>query len=278
MTRQLRRPEDPVALRRTALLPPPVLFGGQRPPPSVGRPETILWADPRGGEADPGVQALRRHGYEVVHVGSPAALPETLRERHPDVVLLEAIWPQEDGLTLCREMADASGPPVIVYSASTNSLDCVTSLEFGADDFVSKAAHPLELLARVRALLRRVATAGRPAAPSQFTWNFHENLRCLFGPNGGSVYLSPADCDLLASLARHPRQVVSRDEIAGSDPEADVTARAIDRRVVRLRRVMDACDGGGYLIKTVRGGGYALNAAVERAASGALLIAPSHRA
>lgn len=274
MPRSLQRPVDPVALRRT-VLPPPVLFGGLRPAPSAGRAEMILWADPGDGEADSGVQALRRHGYEVVHVSSPAELSDAIRENHPDVILLEAIWPQEDGLTLCREMADASGPPVIVYSASTNSLDCVTSLEFGADDFVSKAAHPLELLARVRALLRRLTIHRKRGVAGQFTWNFHESLRCLFGPNGGSVYLSPADCDLLASLARHPRQVVSRGEIACGSPEADVTARAIDRRVVRLRRVMDACDGGGYLIKTVRGGGYALNAAVERADSGALLIAPS---
>jgi two-component system, OmpR family, response regulator len=253
------------------------------PPPSQPlSPATrkLLWADPAPGDTA-GIQALRRHGFEVVHLTEAAALRDTLESGRFDLVLMEAVWPEEDGLSLCRELAAEGGAPVVLYSASTDSLDCVTGLEFGADDYVAKTAHPLELLARVRAVLRRMGTeaAARAAASGVRAWRYDEALRAVSGPGGTLVYLSVADNQLLAFLAARPREVVSRERLRRElyVDASRITPRAVDTRVTRLRRALQRCEGAGDMIATVRNGGYALNAAAEEGPDGGLILRASAR-
>jgi two-component system OmpR family response regulator len=233
----------------------------------------IVWADPTEAEATAGVQVLRRHGFDVRHVGSAAELRDLIDEGEADLILLEVVWPDDDGLSLCKDLTEAGAPPVIIYSASTDSVDCITGLEFGADDFVCKSAHPLELLARVRALMRRLNRAPRDRRKAPEGWRFYEALRCVIGPSGKTAYLSATDAQVLRALIARPKQVVSRAQLLdGLEAGADVTARAVDTRVTRLRRALNRCDGGGFLIKTLRGGGYALAALMEDAPDGAVIL------
>jgi two-component system OmpR family response regulator len=233
----------------------------------------IVWADPGEADTSAGVQVLRRHGFEVRHVTSPGALRDLIDEDEVELILLEVVWPDDDGLSLCKDLAVEGGPPVIIYSASTNSVDCITGLEFGADDFVCKQAHPLELLARVRALMRRLSRGPRGRKRTPEGWRFYEALRCVIGPSGKTAYLSATDAHVLSALIARPKQIVSRrDLLDGLEPGADVTARAVDTRVTRLRRALNRCDGGGFLIKTLRGGGYALGALMEDGPDGAVIL------
>ena len=256
--------------------PQTLMFATPAAVPLSAVSQRILWADPGEAEAPAGVQALRRHGYEVSRVGSAAELREALAGGGFDLVLMEAVWPDEDGLSLCRELASEGRAPVVLYAASTDSLDCVTGLEFGADDYVCKTAHPLELLARVRAVLRRLGSeaAARAGASGVKAWRFDEQLRSVAGPGGTLVYLSIANSQLLAYLTARAREVVSREQLRRElyVDASRITPRAVDTRMTRLRRALERCEGAGEMIATVRNGGYALNAAVEEGPDGGLIL------
>jgi two-component system, OmpR family, response regulator len=270
--------------RTTAAGPAPPRGPGHQtliftPPPAAPlapASRRVLWADPAADETPPGIQALRRHGFEVSQVATADELRAALQPGAFDLVLMETVWPDEDGLCLCRELAAEGAAPVVLYSASTDSLDCVTGLEFGADDYVAKTAHPLELLARVRAVLRRMGTeaAARAAASGVRAWRFDEALRSLIGPGGVQAYLSVANSQLLGFLAARPREVVSRERLRRELylDGSKITPRAVDTRMTRLRRALQRCEGAGDMIATVRNGGYALNAAVEEGPEGGLIL------
>jgi two-component system OmpR family response regulator len=225
----------------------------------------VLWIDADETAIEPSVEMLRRHGYEVECAGSALAAQPTLERHDADLVILETALPDADGLALCRRLSEDEGAPVLVFAKAAETLDRVAGLEFGADDVLAKTTHPLELLARVRALLRRAARHARKTAEAALeTWRFDAELGYVTSPKGRTVRLSPADAALLRALAARPGEVLPRDALVAllhGDGSA-AGGRSIDARVARLRRTLSACDGAGDLIKTLRGGGYLFQAQV----------------
>lgn len=243
-----------------ALDPATILNLAVRPPEHPDQPPAarILWIDPDAASIEPSVQALRRHGYEVVLAGRVEEAAEALAEA-PDLILMEVALDHDDGLAACSRLAATSAAPILVFSAKTDALDRVAGLEFGADDYLAKDAHHLELLARVRALLRRARRLARPAAPPAAAWTFHTDTGLLFGPRGVSLRLTRSSAALLEVLLQHPNQRLSRGDLRlKMHGHEGVTDRSVDTRVARLRRELNGCEGAGDLVKTLRGGGYLL--------------------
>lgn len=240
---------------------------GGRPAPSIaaqGSPR-VLWIDADAVSIEPGLDMLRRHGFEVERADTAAEARPTLDAQGCDLVILETALPDADGLALCRKLSEAEGAPVLVMARAADTLDRVAGLEFGADDVLPKTTHPLELLAKVRALLRRAARQARYAAQAAVeTWRFDAELGYVIAPSGRTVRLSPADAALLRALAGRPGQVLDRDALVAllHGDGATPAGRSIDARVARLRRSLSGCDGAADMIKTLRGGGYLFQAQV----------------
>jgi two-component system OmpR family response regulator len=204
-----------------------------------------------------------REMWEVVE--SPAG--------SPDLILLDVMLPGASGLDLLRKLREGSRTPVLMLTARGEEMDRVLGLELGADDYVAKPFAPRELVARVRALLRRAAPA--EAAPDPRSrrlafagWTLDTARRELAAPDGASVDLSGAEYDLLLAFLEHPGRVLSREqllEVAKRRVGVDPFDRTVDVQVSRLRRKIEPEEGSPALIKTVRGAGYVFVAEVTRA-------------
>lgn len=191
----------------------------------------------------------------------------------PDLVLLDVMLPGATGLDLLRRLREHSRVPVLMLTARGEELDRVLGLELGADDYVAKPFAPRELVARVRALLRRAAPVGAQPDPrsrrlSFAGWVLDTARRELTSPDGAAVDLSGAEYDLLLAFLEHPQRILSREQLlevgkrrVGTDP----FDRTIDVQVSRLRRKIEPEPDSPSLIKTVRGAGYVLVAEVARA-------------
>ncbi len=248
-------------------------------PPTVANPPvantgaSVLLVDPDPGAFQACQAVLGGQGYALAHALDLAAARARLDAGAYDLVILELDLPNEDGLAFCREIAGRVGAArILIHSRRAQSIDRVAGLEFGADDYIDKACHPVEVLARVRALLRRTPA---PPAPEPLhgartyvfdRWRYDAGSGGLAGPGGGSAWLSAAEQALLSIFLDHPRELLTRarieDALFGQGQQ--LSGRVIDVRVVRLRRAFEACaPGGGDLIRTVRGAGYLLRAAVS---------------
>jgi len=237
---------------------------GARAAPSQASPR-VLWIDADAAGIEPGLDMLRRHGFDVERADTAAEAQPTLDAAGCDLVILETALPDADGLALCRRLSEAETAPVLVVARAADTLDRVAGLEFGADDVLPKTTHPLELLAKVRALLRRAARQARHTAQAALeTWRFDAELGYVTAPSGRTVRLSPADAALLRALAGQPGVVLHRDALVTllHGQGSTTGGRSIDARVARLRRTLSACDGAGDMIKTLRGGGYLFQAQV----------------
>lgn len=241
------------------------------PPASANTAASLLLVDPDPGAFQACQAVLGGQGYVLAHAPDLAAARARLDACAYDLVILELDLPNEDGLAFCREIAGRAGAArILIHSRRAQSIDRVAGLEFGADDYIDKACHPVEVLARVRALLRRGAPPAPelPAGPRAYVfdrWRHDAGSGALTAPDGGSAWLSAADQALLGVFLDHPRELLSRARIEESlfGPAQQLSGRVIDVRVVRLRRAFEACaPGGGDLIRTVRGAGYLLRAAV----------------
>lgn len=201
---------------------------------------------------------LSGHGFTTREAADAQAMRLALQTAPVDLIVLDLMMPGEDGLTALRKLGSAR-PPVIMLSAMGSEVDRIVGLEMGADDYLPKPCNPRELLARVRAVLRR--TDGAHAAPELGFGGWRMDLAAceVFAPGGAQVALSPREWRLLLVLAQARRRVLSRDElmtrIGGEDDES--FDRAIDLAVSRLRRKLAAHDGR-EIIRTVRGEGYGL--------------------
>ena len=221
---------------------------------------------------------LRQNGVAIDQAATPEAALEAMTRRTYNLVILELAATDYDGADLCRRVVERAGPPVLVWSARAAPLDQVAGLELGAEDYVAETAHPLELLARTRAILRRgragkvAERSGGDADSAPNTWLFDERVNSIRSWQGQRVWLRPASSGLLRMLCERPREQISREELLRGVSRGDgaVALRTIDVIVSRLRRSLEACDGGGYLIRTVRPTGYLFDAAVETGAAGVL--------
>jgi len=183
------------------------------------------------------------------------------------------MMPGEDGLSICRRLSAANGPPIILVTARSEDIDRIIGLEIGADDYVAKPFQPLELVARARAVLRRTRPAllaPPPEAPRESFrfegWTLDLAARALADPGGRPVELSAGDYDLLTAFLEHPQRVLSRDFLMDWTKGRDSTPfdRAIDVALSRLRRKLGDDPAQPRFIRTVRNGGYLFAAAVTR--------------
>ena len=213
---------------------------------------------------------LEREGYKVLACASAEEAMETLARTVPDLVLLDLMLPGEDGLTLCRDLRARSSLPVVMLTAMGEEMDRIIGLEMGADDYLAKPFNPRELLARIKAVLRRANLMPdvQEALPERLHfdhWQLDLSRRELVDELGVAISLSTAEFDLLKVFLERPKRVLSRDQLLdmARGREAQAFDRAIDTLVSRLRRKLEVDPKKPELIKTVWGGGYMFSAEVR---------------
>jgi two-component system, OmpR family, response regulator len=212
---------------------------------------------------------FRKHSHTVTVAVNGAAMFAAL-EQHPiNIVILDLMLQGEDGLSLCRRLRAMSPVPVIMLTAMADHTDRVVGLELGADDYLTKPFDQRELLARVKAVLRRTAvTLAMPAetrpALCFAEWRLDVARRELRSANDILVVLSGGEFDLLLAFAEHPQRVLTRDQLLDLSRGASHAAydRSIDVQVSRLRYKLEADPKNPALIRTVRNGGYIFAAKV----------------
>ena len=214
---------------------------------------------------------LLANGYSVEAVGDGVAMRAALALRFPDAIVLDLMLPGEDGLALTRWLRAQSAVPILMLSAHGAEMDRVIGLEVGADDYLAKPFGPRELLARLRALLRRSqpvsSTSRAPSSPAPASESPH------FGPfsldlagrrllrDSVEIHLTGAEIDLLVALVARPHRVLSRDTLVDllKGYDRDPFDRSIDIRVARLRRKIETDPAAPAYVRTVRGEGYLFN-------------------
>jgi two-component system OmpR family response regulator len=244
---------------------------------SLGLPEKILMNAPMSSilvvEDDPDIRRLvadllRNEGFAVEEAEGAVAMDAALARMRPDLMILDLMLPGEDGLSICRRIRVNDALPILMLTAKSDEIDRVVGLEIGADDYLVKPFGPRELLARVRAVLRRGNT--HPAAPPVRRFAFDRfvidfDARQLADDAGGALALTSAEFDLLACFVRRPRRVLTRDQLLDwtRGRAADPFDRTVDMLVSRLRKKLDAASPSANLISTVRSSGYLFTAQVK---------------
>ena len=210
---------------------------------------------------------LSEQGFQVTTAESGSKMSQALAKRAPDLVVLDVMLEDASGLDLCRALRSKSTTPIILLTALKEDIDRIVGLEFGADDYVSKPFNPRELLARIRAVLRR-STQGQ-AQPTQLTYLFEGfqaevDTRRVFNSNRVEVPLTAAEFDLLLVFLQRPGRVLSRDHLLDLTHGKDAASydRSIDVLISRLRRKLGDTGRLG-LLKTLRNGGYQFAARVD---------------
>ena len=215
---------------------------------------------------------LDKHGLRITTAAEGREMQRVLDGSRIDLIVLDLMLPGEDGLTLCRNLRAKSRIPIIMLTAMGEETDRIVGLEMGADDYLAKPFNPRELLARIKAVLRRAEQAPAAAAVEggavlEFAgWALDLDRRELQRPDGTMVPLSSGEYELMAAFATHPGRVLSRDQLLGlaRGREAQPFDRSIDVQVSRLRRKIEAEPQDPALIKTVRNGGYTFTPSVRR--------------
>ncbi len=227
---------------------------------------------------DPGIRSvvsdfLTRHGYDVDTAEDGVSMDRAVAAspRPFDLVVLDLMMPGEDGLAIARRLAANGGPAIIMLSAMGEDTDRIVGLEVGADDYLAKPCNPRELLARVRAVLRRRADRepadGDGTAVEFAGWRLDLLRRELRSPDGVLINLSDGEFNLLRAFTDHPQRVLTRDQLLdlARGRESDAYDRAIDVQISRLRRKLDgASPASDELIRTVRNEGYLFTPKVAR--------------
>jgi len=216
---------------------------------------------------------LGDHGYRVSTAANGAEMKKVVVDAAIDLIVLDLMMPGEDGLTLCRNLRVNSEIPIIMLTAMGEETDRIIGLEMGADDYLAKPFNPRELLARIKAVLRRAVNASERApreAPERLVflgWTLLPGVRELIDPEQTLVPLSTAEFALMMAFVTRPGRVLSRDQLLDLARGRDTHAfdRAIDTLVSRLRRKLGDDPRNPQVIKTVRGGGYLFAPAVEHA-------------
>jgi len=215
---------------------------------------------------------LGQNEMRVTALADGSGLDETLSREAIDLVVLDLRLPGEDGMQLMHRIRQHSSIPILLLTGVAEEADRVMGLELGADDYLTKPFSPRELLARIRALLRRAkaqAGAGERIAEVR-AWRFGDweltvGLRRLRAPDGRLVDLTNGEFSLLAAMLSAPRRVLSRDQLLERSRlhNAEVYDRAIDVQILRLRRKIEPDPARPTYIRTERGAGYMFDAQVQ---------------
>ncbi|WP_232631528.1 response regulator [Methylobacterium sp. Leaf118] len=240
-------------------------------PPSTGSqtsgPHVVVVDDEPDARAMVG-DYLRLHGFDVALCDGGRSLRAHLTTRTPDLVVLDLNMPEEDGLSIVRDLKSRTRIPIIMLTATASPIDRVVGLELGADDYLPKPCELRELVARVRSVLRRAQTA--PAAPAPAPaeaparrvrfgtkWLELDALR-LRDDEGVEQALTRSEFDLLKAFADHPKRALSRERLLDLADARDPDAfdRAIDVRINRIRKKVEPDPANPRYIRTVRGLGY----------------------
>jgi DNA-binding response OmpR family regulator len=218
-------------------------------------------------------QYLGDHGIRVTVLDGGRQVSDVMARESIDLVLLDLGLPGEDGLEIARRLRqEAPGLPIVMLTGRKDEADRVMSLELAADDYLTKPFSPRELLARIRALLRRsrvqqtVADGLQKIRAYRFAgWELNVRLRRLCSAEGKVVSLTNTEFNLLAAFLAAPQRVLSRDQLLGLSRlhNDEVYDRSIDTQVGRLRKKLRPARKGGELVRTERGAGYVFTAEVE---------------
>ncbi|MGP9813989.1 response regulator [Rhodopseudomonas sp. NSM] len=223
---------------------------------------------------------LRMHGFVVTLCDGGKSLRAEIETKVPDLVVLDLNMPEEDGLSIIRDLKAKTNVPVIMLTATASPIDRVVGLELGADDYVAKPCELRELMARIRSVLRRAAprptaatatavAAGKPA-PEQLVrfgtkWLDLE-AQALRDDDGNEHPLTASEFGLLKVFAANPKRVLSRERLLelANARDAEAFDRAVDLRIMRIRRKIEPDPTKPAVIRTIRGGGYLFSPAAER--------------
>jgi two-component system, OmpR family, response regulator len=214
---------------------------------------------------------LTREGFRVTEAATGRAALAAVSAGVVDLVVLEHSLPGEDGLKLCRELRAMHDVSIVMLSRIATDMDRIVGLELGADDYLCRPCNPRELLARIRAVLRRVqlsAAQARPVQAKRFRfegWNLDLGRRQLLSPAGSNVSLSGAQLTLLHALVSRPMKIVSRETLNElvSRRHAGTFGRSVDVQVSRLRSRLGDNGPEPRMVKTVRFSGYVFSVPVE---------------
>ncbi len=216
---------------------------------------------------------LLQDGFEVRSASDGSDLQSALATFRPDLIVLDLGLPGDDGFTLAREIRATSDVPIIMLTGRTEEVDRVVGLELGADDYVTKPFSLRELLARIKAVLRRTrraehspAEAINARAVSFAGWEFDLVDRRLVSPSGADVKLTKGEFNLLAAFVAAPNRALSRSDLLSLSRKygGEVFERSIDIQIFRLRHKIEDTDKDTRLIKTQRGAGYIFTPSVQR--------------
>ncbi|MBE7248242.1 MAG: response regulator [Actinomycetospora chiangmaiensis] len=239
-----------------------------RPAPSGAAMPSIAVVDDEAATREMVGDYLKLHGFAVVLCDGGRALREQLARQSPDLIVLDLNMPEEDGLSIVRDLKARTAIPIIMLTATASAIDRVVGLELGADDYLPKPCELRELVARVRSVLRRAQApiAATPAAPGRdearrirfgTKWLELDALR-LSDDAGLEQALTRSEFDLLKAFADNPRRALSRERLLDLADARDPDAfdRAIDVRINRIRKKIEPDPGNPRYIRTVRGLGY----------------------
>ncbi|MCB1500962.1 MAG: response regulator [Bauldia sp.] len=233
----------------------------------------ILIVDDSADIREPLARYLTKKGLRVSTADGGQELRRVMKTSAIDLVVLDIMMPGEDGLSLCRMIRETTEIPVILLTAMVEETDRVVGLEIGADDYVTKPFSPRELLARIKAVLRRSRNLPRPAPTTERSrlrfdrWTLDTLRRELIDEGGVAAPLSTSEFRLLTVFLERPHIVLSRDQLLDltSGRSLEPFERSIDNQVSRLRKKIEADPKNPSIIKTVWGGGYVLAAEVAEA-------------
>jgi two-component system, OmpR family, response regulator len=213
---------------------------------------------------------LTENDFKVSVAESGADMDRVLGAEMVDLVLLDLKLPDEDGLAIARRLRESLDIPIIILTGRKEEVDRVMGLELGADDYVTKPFSQRELLARIKAVLRRTegkraTRRGESVRAYRFTgWELNTGTRKLRSPDGRNVELTNSEYALLVAFLKAPQRILSRDQLLESSRlHDDIYDRSIDVQILRLRRKVEPSPNQPTLIRTERGAGYYLDSTVE---------------
>jgi DNA-binding response OmpR family regulator len=209
---------------------------------------------------------LKLHGFKVTLCDGGASLRQCLSKDKPDLIVLDLNMPEEDGLSIVRDLKKSTNVPVIMLTATASPIDRVVGLELGADDYLAKPAELRELVARIRSVIRRASQAAAAAGPAgaarekiRFGTKWLDiEARVLQDDDGVDHPLTTSEFNLLKAFVDHPRRVLSRERLLdlANARDPDAFDRAIDVRITRIRRKVEPDPNHPRIIRTIRGAGY----------------------